>query len=84
MKYTKAPWKFGKWLGSRSGEWVIHYDAKDRGQGIAICETVEATGKEVGNARRIVACINACEGISTEDLEIIGLGGLLKSIKRSE
>lgn len=27
------------------------------------------------NARRIVACVNACAGISTEDLEIITYGG---------
>ena len=28
------------------------------------------------NGRRIVACVNACKGISTELLQVVGVGGL--------
>lgn len=32
------------------------------------------------NARRIVACVNACKGITSESLETMGLGGICKAI----
>jgi hypothetical protein len=35
----------------------------------------------VGDARRIVACVNACRGLTTEELErIITAGGLLHKL----
>lgn len=54
-KFTPGPWKFGKELTAHSGEWLISYDAGDRGQGIAIAETRAATGSELSNARLIAA-----------------------------
>lgn len=69
MSHTKEPWKYGKELTARSGEWLISMDAGDRGRGIPICETRPASGDEQANARRIVACVNACAGIPTEQLE---------------
>lgn len=32
------------------------------------------------NARRIVACVNACKGMTTEQLEFLGLGGVILAI----
>lgn len=54
-KHTPGPWKVEKELTSRSGAWLIAMDAGDRGRGIAIAETVPATGKEMANARLIAA-----------------------------
>ena len=34
-------------------------------------------GKSDENARRVVACVNACKGLSTEQLEKIGLAGMV-------
>ena len=48
--HTRGPWKVEKELSSRSGEWLIALDAGDRGRGIAIAETIPATGKELYNA----------------------------------
>ena len=42
-------------------------------EGIAFMDAVligpQHSAKRLANARRIVACVNACEGISTEELE---------------
>lgn len=65
-KCTPGPWKFGKELSAHSGEWLISYDAGDRGQGIAIAETRAATGSELANARLISAApelLQELEGI---------------------
>ena len=40
--------------------------------------TMHSVATSASNARRIVACVNACEGISTEELEgIAKTGGML-------
>lgn len=57
-EHTKTPWKVDKWLGSKSYQWVIAYDAGDKGRGISIAETVGGTGKEKANAKHIVHCVN--------------------------
>lgn len=36
------------------------------------------------NAKRIVACVNACAGISTEELSGFGLGGLKQKLDEIE
>ena len=71
MKHTKGPWKYEKELSARSGEWLISVDAGACWRGNPIAETRPATGDEAANARRIVACVNACEGIPTEKLDEI-------------
>ena len=57
------------------GPWIAHEDAifqeKPHGEvSPLICDTINGrkfTGEERGaNARRIVACVNACEGINPE------------------
>ena len=73
-RHTREPWKYEKELSAGCDEWLISMDAGDRGRGICIAETRPgsvASGQE--NARRIVACVNACRGISTDELEQHGL-----------
>ena len=55
MKHTQGPWKFGKELSSRAGEWLISFDAGNKGRGVEIAETRVGSGKESGNARLIAA-----------------------------
>ena len=73
-KHTPEPWKYEKELSAGCDEWLISMDAGDRGRGICIAETRPgsvAGGQE--NARRIVACVNACRWLSTDELEQHGL-----------
>jgi hypothetical protein len=58
--YIEAPWKIDKYLGSRSDEWTICAE-RDGKSGIPIIESIFG----ISNARRIVACVNACKGIET-------------------
>lgn len=55
---------------------VVTAEARD----IATLET--AHGDALANARRIVACVNACEGISTETLEAVSEGELHAALIR--
>ena len=64
MIHTKEPWSFspaenGLEWGVEAGKW-----------GVAICADAPGDGTSEANARRIVACVNACAGISTDALEI--------------
>ena len=68
-KHTQFNLKVEKELGSRDWQWLIAVDAGDKGRGIGVAETLPGVGQELENARRIVACWNACSGISTENLE---------------
>lgn len=50
------------------------------------CEITKADGTfitwpgDVSKRHRVIACINACAGISNEDLEIMGLGGVAQML----
>lgn len=55
IKHTPGPWKFGKELTARSGEWLVSFDAGSKGRGIAIAETRAGSGSEEANARLIAA-----------------------------
>ena len=46
----------------------------------AVCTVIDRVGETSANARRIVACVNALEGLSTEDIEA---GKLQKSALRA-
>lgn len=72
MEHTKEPW----YQGNDWGECEIFGDDDVL---IADC-TCENT---IANARRIVACVNACEGIKTEALEKDSVIGLLKNQERT-
>ena len=53
--HTPGPWKFGKELTARSGEWLVSFNAGSKGRGIAIAETRAGSGNEEANARLIAA-----------------------------
>lgn len=70
-EHTKEPWDvtaptdFGVEWGVDAGRW-----------GIAICADAPGDGTSEGNARRIVACVNACAGMTTGEIEQdIAVGG---------
>jgi hypothetical protein len=71
QKHTPEPWKV-------SGTGTMRYIDVPVGNGIlqevATCMRVEYGDMEA-NARRIVACVNACAGISTEVLEYNAMHG---------
>jgi hypothetical protein len=71
MNYTNGPWIVTggdriKYIESRVGGGLL--------QEIASCMVVEH-GNHEANARRIVACVNACEGIPTSELETAARDG---------
>lgn len=75
--HTPGPWSVG--VSAENGlPCVDGIDPKD-GSLFEICEVwveeydLEITEMSNANARRIVACVNACDGISTEYLETTGL-----------
>lgn len=61
MNHSKEPW-------SKCGLTILGQDYLQ----IAVAEAHPSTAMEVqeANACRIVACVNACEGIDTETLEV--------------
>lgn len=80
-KHTPEPWMIS------SGLLICDKDAKVIANSCAFMgiESIELPLKECeANAYRIVACVNACKGISTEDLEQgVLLQGLINSLKES-
>jgi len=64
MKHTKEPWGVGR--PSPNGQQVI---GNGKGMMIAIANPTSTQGEVNANAERIVACVNACEGITNEALE---------------
>ena len=64
MKHTPEPWK----LQLSAVAWEIFGEAKFKED-----RHILSIGREA-NARRIVACINACKGVPTEMLERVAEG----------
>ncbi|MGL5280723.1 MAG: hypothetical protein ACRC8W_03080 [Plesiomonas shigelloides] len=87
--HNPSPWRFGDMYNSIVCDTYIFEikgsDAVDAYGGHMICESVAKR-----NAARIIACVNACEGVSNEDLiegasvkEIIGQrDDLLSALKQ--
>lgn len=75
--HTPGPWKVGE-SADNGLPCVDGIDPKD-GSLFEICEVwgeesnISITEMSIANARRIVACVNACEGLSTDELERFGL-----------
>ena len=69
-KHTPEPWFY-----HRQGFSTVYIEARIGGgmlQEIAACGPCQdGTEQQDENARRIVACVNACEGIDTKALEIV-------------
>ena len=81
-KYTKGPWSFGDV--SPDGSLLIVSGKRRRYvANVQVHQAPRAAGafeemERKANARRIVACVNACDGISTDELEEISrTGGML-------
>jgi biotin-(acetyl-CoA carboxylase) ligase len=75
MNWTKEPWKYRKLA-------IANYDiVHDHGT-----DQIECAGGTTteANARRIVACVNACVGISTNVLETLEDKTLNEMFKRQE
>ena len=76
MSHTKEPWRIGRFAGPASYEVVretvgatdIVVDTETGVYVLAQCNNNFPEDAKA-NARRIVACVNACAGISTENLE---------------
>lgn len=76
------PGEFGEpWKKSKASDAIVSSNPPTQGQ-YAFDDSAEHYGGDlvaescrVDNRRRIIACINACEGISTESLERIVADG---------
>jgi len=85
MSHTKAPWKIGYAISINNALAIFEQKAepginpKDFRTICLLSEHANIDKEDFENARRIVACVNACEGIPTETLESeIFNHGLLK------
>lgn len=65
MKHTKEPW-LTEQLENANGWWVL---CDSEGVEIGSCDG----GYEEDDAKRIIACVNACRGLDTKELEENGL-----------
>lgn len=78
MSHTKEPWSIDEY-------WQVF--AESIGEYVAVTE-VEDDGRippeiVAANARRIVACVNACAGIKTQDLEAMRGTSILEKANSS-
>lgn len=68
MSHTEEPWNFHTYDG------ITHITDSNNNLAIARLTSYGGVyGASEANARRIVACINACAGLSTDDIEKTGL-----------
>ena len=75
MDYTPTRWRVGRQVGVTDA--VVYGPVTGAMPGtvasVADCNPIRNTSRRVqeatANARRIAACVNACEGIPTEELE---------------
>ena len=79
MDHTKEPWKIGN---GRKTDLYMGWDTilgkNEDGEKFVLCR-VNGNYEDIGraNARRIVACVNACAGIPNDMLEEAGFGNVL-------
>lgn len=75
QSHTPEPWVIKRW--QRTLMIIGNFDGT-HGQGLAHTVGLRGIdGLDAANARRIIACVNACRGIPTEDLEDLDDGDLL-------
>lgn len=79
MSHTKTPWRVSAptstWV---SGTWEVRSDVDQ--PDTTVCVVFNGHGNAEDNACRIVACVNACEGISTDALHGVNLQEKLASV----
>lgn len=71
MSHTKEPWNFHRLATYEEPGWVLRW-ADQGGQHMRRVDYKGSFTEE--DARRIVACVNACADLSTDALERFGLG----------
>lgn len=69
-QHTPEPWAVGTGYEQNDPGVFIFSEGKSRFGSVIVSSDVEPSE---ANARRIVACVNACRGLSTDDLEKSGL-----------
>jgi cell division protein FtsB len=84
MEHTKEPWFYGSFgrlliVGSEDGKPDKHYPIADLGE-----QTFPSSTEEYANAHRIVACVNACEGIPTDGVEAIRFAVTLREMAEDQ
>lgn len=70
-KHTPEPWVI--WNG---GDGIMMYGAREPKRGgvaLMCCNELVSGRTAIANSRRIVACVNACRGLPTDELEQKGL-----------
>ena len=68
MAHTQAPWEYDN--PDENGIAVVGVGLDNLPDGFSIAEVCSGESDQtLADARRIVACVNACEGIPTESLE---------------
>ena len=72
-KHTQEPWKVCHWKDDRRG-----FEIANRNQNRVGFDMTEA------NARRIVACVNACAGVSNGELAMTTMSVVLARINEAE
>lgn len=75
-EHTKEPWHTGK---NHNAERFIYGE-----DGWAIAECVQTKDKMFANASRIVACVNSCAGVETENISNFRLAAALSYWKNLE
>jgi hypothetical protein len=82
MRHTPEPWRLGKLSNIRDYDKVLetvgpHQIVVDNEFGPYVLADCNMNFKDdaIANARRIVACVNACAGLDTELLENIAMTG---------
>lgn len=78
MEHTKEPWEFVEAIDNFSSARIVEdcISGSIKGDGWHIARVWGDNGAGYENARRIVACVNACAGIDTLSLEAGGIGWL--------
>lgn len=70
-QHTKEPWAVSK-AKHMGGEYQIAVIAESRGDRSLVIHAEQGNeDQDDANARRIVACVNACAGIATHELELM-------------
>lgn len=68
-EYTQGPIKLARHGAIIGGPVREYVNGSSQNQIFMCCVTQEGNGTQEGNARRLVACWNACIGITTEQLQ---------------
>jgi hypothetical protein len=66
--HTPEPWAAHPTRVNRQTEWIIYGDSKEPRGDLAVGKLRRAN-YSAANARRIVACVNYCEGVPTLEIE---------------